>query len=102
MTKTSGNTQTVIRDEDQTEKPPMYKVVFHNDDYTTMEFVVSVLITIFHHNEAQAFEVMMNIHKAGTGIAGVYTREVAETKAAKCIAVARKNEFPLEVTVEPE
>ena len=100
-TKPGGSTETVTKTTQETKKPPMYKVLFHNDDYTTMEFVVSVLIGVFHHSEASAFEIMMHVHKNGIGVAGVFTREIAETKVAQTIALARKNEFPLEVTIEP-
>lgn len=99
-TKPSGSTETISETRQQTKKPPMYKVLFHNDDYTTMEFVVSVLMTIFHHSEASSFKIMMHIHTNGIGVAGVYTKEVAETKVAQTISSARKNEYPLEVTIE--
>jgi len=100
-TKSGGSTQTVIETEEQVDEPPMYKVLFHNDDYTTMEFVVSALITVFHHDEASAWRIMMHVHTNGVGVAGVFTREVAETKVAQTTALARKHEFPLEVTIEP-
>mgnify|MGYP002396062734 CR=1 FL=1 len=100
-TKPSGGTDTLTETRDTTAKPPMYKVLFHNDDYTTMEFVVASLMTIFHHDEASATRIMMHVHANGVGIAGVYTREVAETKVAQTIGMARKNDFPLEVTIEP-
>ena len=95
------STESVTATVEKTDKPPMYRVLFHNDDYTTMEFVVSVLVTLFHHSEATAFEIMMHVHKNGVGVAGVYTKEIAETKVAQTLALARKNEFPLEVTYEP-
>ncbi|MCA9553112.1 MAG: ATP-dependent Clp protease adaptor ClpS [Myxococcales bacterium] len=100
-TKPSSGTETLSETRKATKKPPMYKVLFHNDDYTTMEFVVSVLITVFHHSEASAFRIMMHVHTNGVGVAGVFTKEVAETKVAQTIAAARKNEYPLEVTIEP-
>jgi len=100
-TKSGGSTQTIVETEEQTAEPPMYKVLFHNDDYTTMEFVVSALITVFHHDEASAWRIMMHVHTNGVGVAGVFTREVAETKVAQTTALARKHEFPLEVTIEP-
>ena len=79
----------------------MYKVLFHNDDYTTMEFVVHILMSVYFHSEAAALKIMMNIHTNGLGVAGVFTREVAETKVAQTISTARKTEYPLEVTIEP-
>lgn len=101
-TKPGGSTEVVSKTEKKTKKPPMYKVLFHNDDYTTMEFVVSVLMTVFHHGQASAYRIMMHIHTNGLGVAGVFTKEVAETKVAQTVALARKNDYPLEVTIEPE
>ena len=83
-------------------KPRKYKVLLHNDDYTTMEFVVSILMSVFHRDQQSSFEIMMHVHQAGIGVAGIYTKEVAETKTAKTIELARKYEFPLECTMEPE
>ncbi len=101
-TGTGTGTETKERTREELKKPPMFKVLFHNDDYTTMDFVVSVLMTVFHHSEASAFRIMMHIHQNGVGVAGVYTKEVAETKVAQTVAAARKSDFPLEVTIEPE
>ena len=81
-------------------KPPLYKVVLHNDDYTTMEFVVYVLVAVFHKPDEEAVRIMLQVHREGIGVAGVYTYEVAETKAAKVTSLARENEFPLLCTVE--
>ncbi len=97
-----GSTKLAPETKQATQKPPLYRVLFHNDDYTTMEFVVSVLIGVFHHTEASAFKIMMHVHQNGVGVAGVYTKEVAETKVAQTVALARKNDFPLEITLEPE
>jgi ATP-dependent Clp protease adaptor protein ClpS len=104
MSKTAKDSDVEVaqKTEQTTKKPPLYKVLFHNDDYTTMEFVVSVLITVFHHSDAMAHTIMMHVHTKGIGIAGVFTREIAETKVAKTVALARKNEFPLELSIEPE
>jgi len=82
------------------QKPKMYKVLLHNDDYTTMEFVVFVLISIFHRSETDAVQIMLHVHKNGIGVAGVYTREVADTKVAQVEGLARQNEFPLRCTAE--
>lgn len=88
--------------ETQLEKPPLFKVLLHNDDFTTMEFVVYVLRTVFHKNESDAFIIMMNVHRAGIGVAGVYTYEIANMKAEKCMNLARTYEYPLLCTVEEE
>ena len=92
----------ILEERPKTKKPPLYKVVLHNDDYTTREFVVMVLQQIFHHSEGEATRIMMHVHNNGIGIAGVYSYEVAETKADKTIALARQFEYPLQCTLEPE
>lgn len=84
------------------EKPRMYKVLFHNDDYTTMEFVVEVLTGVFRRTRVEATRVMLSIHRSGKGVAGVYTREIAETKAQLATDRARDRGYPLLVTTEPE
>jgi len=84
------------------EKPPLFKVLLHNDDFTTMEFVVHVLQTVFGHDEAAAVRIMLNVHTQGAGVAGVYTYEVAETKAEAAGRLARAHEYPLLCTVEEE
>ena len=83
-------------------KPPMYKVLFHNDDYTTMEFVVAVLREIFHRSEAEAVHIMLQVHQHGVGVAGAYTYEVAETKIKTTEALAQQQEYPLKLSMEPE
>lgn len=88
--------------EKKTKKPPLFRVLFHNDDYTTREFVVYVLNAIFHHDEASATRIMWHVHTQGVGVAGVYTFEIAETKAAKVEDLARLQEYPLRVTIEPD
>ena len=90
----------VAENEEKTEEPPLFKVLLHNDDYTTMDFVVHVLQTIFNMDQDKAIQVMLNVHTKGIGIAGVYTYEVAEMKVAKTTAVAREQEFPLLCTME--
>lgn len=82
--------------------PRMWRVLLHNDDFTTQEFVVWVLETVFHKAAADAFEIMMHVHHAGIGVAGVYTREIAETKVAATERLAEQHEFPLRVSMEPE
>lgn len=87
---------------DRTEKPRMYKVLFHNDDYTTMEFVVEVLTTVFRRTRVEATRIMLSVHRSGKGVAGVYTRETAETKAQLAMDRAGERGYPLLVTTEPE
>ena len=93
---------TRTRSQPKTRPPPLYKVLLHNDDYTTMEFVVHVLETIFGHPSPVAMKIMLSIHHRGVGIAGVYPHEIAETKANRVMELARKAEYPLLCTVEPE
>jgi ATP-dependent Clp protease adaptor protein ClpS len=85
-----------------TRTPRMYRVLLHNDDYTTMEFVVEVLMRFFDLAETQATRVMLQVHYAGVGVAGRYTRDEAETRAELATAEARAREFPLLLTVEPD
>ena len=97
-TKDKGETAT----KERVETPRMFKVLLHNDDYTTMEFVVDVLIQVFHKTRVEATRTMLLIHKSGKGIAGVYTREIAEAKSTQAIDHARAAGFPLLATTEPE
>lgn len=83
-------------------EPPKYKVVIHNDDDTPMDFVVHVLQRVFHHTPESAATLTMEIHKAGKGVAGVYTREIAEIKAALTVMLASKQQYPLLPTIEQE
>ena len=84
------------------ERPPLYKVLLHNDDFTTMEFVVFILQTVFNHGESDAVRIMLNVHREGIGLAGVYTYEVAEMKVDKVTSIAQANEFPLLCTMEED
>jgi ATP-dependent Clp protease adaptor protein ClpS len=94
------NTGVVTETEKKLKPPAMYRVLLHNDDYTTMEFVVQVLQTVFHKTPADATQIMLHIHRNGIGVAGVYTCEVAETKVAVVDSMARQHEFPLKCTME--
>jgi ATP-dependent Clp protease adaptor protein ClpS len=80
----------------------MWRVLLHNDDYTTQEFVVWVLEAVFRRPRAEAIAIMMRVHRSGIGVAGVYTHDVAETKMRKTRQMAEEQEFPLLVTMEPE
>jgi len=82
------------------EEPPLYKVLLHNDDYTSMEFVVLLLEKVFNKSTAEATRIMLNVHQHGIGVAGIYNREIAETKVAVVHDLARKNEFPLRCSME--
>ena len=84
------------------EEPQMYKVLLHNDDYTSMDFVVDVLIGIFHKSHAQAEQIMLQIHEKDKAICGVYSFEIAETKAQQVKQKAKENEFPLLATIEED
>ncbi len=88
--------------EERTQLPPMYRVILHNDDYTSREFVVELLVVVFHKSRDAAAELMWRVHRQGRGVAGVYDRDLAETKVAATIMLAREAEFPLQVTMEPE
>ncbi|MGH9257803.1 MAG: ATP-dependent Clp protease adaptor ClpS [Vicinamibacterales bacterium] len=90
------------RSDQKLQRPRMWRVLLHNDDYTTQDFVVWVLETIFHKSHAEAFAVMMSVHRSGLGVAGVFTRDVAETKVKVTERLAEEHEFPLLVTMEPE
>lgn len=83
-------------------KPRMFKVMLHNDNYTTMEFVVLVLMSIFHRSETEAVRIMLDVHRQGIGLAGVYQREIAETKVQRVLDMARQAQFPLMCSMEPE
>jgi ATP-dependent Clp protease adaptor protein ClpS len=85
-----------------TRKPRRYQVVLHNDDYTTQEFVVHVLLKFFHKGVTEATQIMLHVHHKGFGIVGVYTRDVAESKAEQVMAYAIDNGHPLKCTAEPE
>jgi len=80
----------------------MYRVLLHNDNYTTMEFVVNVLIYVFHKSMETATRIMLNVHRRGVGVCGVYTYEVAETKVELVEKMARENGFPLKCSMERE
>ncbi|NCG18207.1 MAG: ATP-dependent Clp protease adapter ClpS [Rhodobacterales bacterium] len=84
------------------EKPKKYKVLLLNDDYTSMEFVVFILTKVFRHSAAAASRIMLHIHNSGVGLAGIYTREIAETRCAQVMQLASENGHPLQCTMEEE
>jgi ATP-dependent Clp protease adaptor protein ClpS len=92
--------QVVAESKPRLKKPPLYQVLLHNDDFTTMEFVVYVLQSVFAQPEEEAMRIMLKVHLEGVGVAGIYTYEVAETKAAKVTELAHAHEYPLLCTVE--
>ena len=93
---------TESRSEQRLQRPSMWRVLLHNDDYTTQEFVVWVLETIFRKPRAEAFAIMLSVHQSGMGLAGVYTHDIAETKVKATKQLAEEHEYPLLVTMEPE
>jgi ATP-dependent Clp protease adaptor protein ClpS len=95
-------TRTKPKAKPKLEKPKLYKVLLHNDDYTPMEFVVLVLVQVFRKSESDATSVMLHAHTHGYAVAGVYTFEVAETKVAETMKLAEQAQFPLLCTMEPE
>jgi ATP-dependent Clp protease adaptor protein ClpS len=97
-----GDAAVLPEAEKKLQKPRLFKVLLHNDDYTTMEFVVMVLQSVVRHSEPEAVQIMLQVHQQGVGVAGIYSYEIAETKASKVTELARQNEFPLRATVEPE
>ena len=87
---------------DDVREPPMYRVLLHNDDYTTMDFVVEILMLVFNKSPEEAVNIMLNIHRKGIGLCGVYTFEVSETKVETVHAIAREHGFPLKCSMEKE
>ena len=96
-----GDTATREKQETKVKKPRLYRVIFFNDDYTTMEFVIVALEVVFHKSPAEASAIMLKVHNTGFGVVGVYTREIAETRVEKTLTWARRDGHPLMVTIEP-
>ena len=99
---TDESTLTDSRSDQKLEQPRLWRVLLHNDDYTTQDFVVWVLETVFRKPRAEAFSIMLSVHRSGLGVAGVYTHDVAQTKLQTTKNLAEQHEFPLLVTMEPE
>lgn len=97
-----GDTDVVTKTRPKTKRPPLYKVLLLNDDYTPMEFVVHVLERFFGMNHAQAFEIMLTVHKRGVAVVGVFSHEIAETKVGQVMDFARRHQHPLQCTMEKE
>ena len=91
----------VLGERRKAKRPRLYKVLLHNDDFTTMDFVVDVLVRYFHKTMAEATRIMLEVHQRGLGLAGIFTYEVAETKVAQVTAEARQEGMPLRCTVDP-
>lgn len=97
-----GDTVIATRKEEKLKRPRLYRVLLHNDDYTTREFVVYILRAVFYKSENEAVRIMLHVHHTGVGVAGVYSYEVAETKLRTVEQMARDQEFPLRLSMEPE
>ncbi|ORC35147.1 ATP-dependent Clp protease adapter ClpS [Marispirochaeta aestuarii] len=95
------DSEVVEKSDQRLKEPEMYKVVLHNDHYTTMEFVVEILMVVFHKEVPDATRIMLDVHKKGRGVVGVYTWDVASTRATRVHRIAKEREFPLRCTVEP-
>jgi ATP-dependent Clp protease adaptor protein ClpS len=98
--KPEGDLEVVTEKRTRTDKPRLWRVILHNDDFTTMEFVIEVLASVFNKSAAEATDLMLQVHRRGACVAGVYTHEVAETKIARVEAMAREAEFPFLATME--
>lgn len=99
---TEGSVKIQTEVNNEIKAPGFYKVLLYNDDFTTMEFVVELLETVFSKSEAEAFDLMMSVHHGSFAVAGVYPKDIAKTKAAISVAIARKNGYPLKVEAVPE
>ena len=97
-----GDIGVATKTREKTARPPMYKVLLLNDDFTPMEFVVLVLERFFGLNHAQSFEIMLAVHKKGLAVVGVFSSEIAETKVSQVMDFARKHQHPLQCTMEKE
>jgi len=98
----AGDGEVLTESETKLEKPKLYKVLLHNDDFTTMEFVVFVLQYVFNRSDIEAFTIMLKVHNEGVGVAGLYPYEVANMKSEKAMNLAKAREYPFLCTVEEE
>jgi ATP-dependent Clp protease adaptor protein ClpS len=92
--------QAGVREKPRLQEPRLYRVLLHNDDYTTMDFVVKVIVSVFHKPAAEATKIMLDVHRKGRGVVGVYTRDIAVTRVAQVHQMAREGEFPLRASCE--
>jgi ATP-dependent Clp protease adaptor protein ClpS len=97
-----GEVATEQETREKIDHPRLYKVLLHNDNYTTMDFVVLVLVSVFHKSEAEAVQIMFDVHRKGIGVAGVYQHDIADTKVRRVLYMARQAQYPLMCTMEPE
>ena len=97
-----GESDLAVKTRSKSKRPPLYKVMILNDDYTPMEFVVHVLERFFGMSSAQAFEIMLTVHKKGLAVVGVFSHEITETKVTQVMDFARRHEHPLQCTMEKE
>lgn len=102
MSSTDSKTKTGASSTTRSDRPRMYKVILHNDDYTTMEFVVEILVSVFGKSLEKATQMMLNIHNKGREICGIYPKEIAETKVETVHNLASNKGFPLKSTMEKE
>ena len=99
-TQKQRDVDVIDRADEEYKEPSLFNVIFLNDDFTPQDFVVALLVHVFKHEQSVAKRIMLQVHNGGRGIAGTYTKEIAETKAAKCTTLAQENQFPLEVIIE--
>jgi len=92
--------ETGTKTDQEIREPKLYRVILHNDDYTTMDFVIEILVSVFHKPAAEATKIMIDVHKKGKGTCGVYTYDIASTKVAQVCQLARQREFPLKCSLE--
>jgi ATP-dependent Clp protease adaptor protein ClpS len=98
-----GLSSEVLEDiDEEVREPDMFRVILHNDHYTTMEFVVEVIVTVFHKQVIEATKIMLDVHKKGKGMVGTYPYDIAATRRAQVVSMARAREFPLKCTIEKE
>lgn len=99
--RTGFGTDVEERPDEEVREPEMFRVILHNDDYTTMDFVVEVLVTIFRKDIISATRIMLDVHRKGRGLVGTYTYDIARTKTDQVHQLAREREFPLKCSMEP-